>query len=1422
MLSKKLNHSEFEEQAVVGTISNWPQTELASVEFDEASWSTKRDLTIPGIYEAVVEQQTPVLCGFQETNNVSDHFNTGVTYTRYLGIKTSATDYETFLAACVPSQKEWITWLHKDMEGQVIAVVHFANEMAGGVLGAAYDYLCDHLPMAIKEDQVPRLLMSSGDSMWLGSTMSSSTCDHIRSQVATGPQVESLVSETEKEIIRDEYRRLYQPIKLEGTFNPKIDAVLGLINKKNPIKKPEDKKKVNTSVWHGARSKNWEENNLLLTELCDSLLNGFHHSLGLTILDFDDKGQQLSRRKKEAFIGTHALFLDVDEWKQWDREPPKDIEDFRKNYIPKGFPKPAFIMESPNSNTEKYPYPRYRAIYITPSMLNAQQTEIIGQHLMDHIPGCPKDVGFNIMRCGYGNARPECESYTNFDNVLSNEFLNLVLNDHRNRKIDVEAAKEIKNLEISREASRDSQDIVQTHSKRSYEQFNKDFYNEIDFKKWIAQQGHVYLQTTADGWMQYKRAGKEDEGISFAVMPTTEGFIVVVFSTSMDAPAYNEGISGFRFYTYVEDGIDIKNAPTEKNREVFAQYGYEPTPEEEPDLDFWREHQEEETFPNRVIFKKNYYTECVPELKDLEEKYDIIILKAVPDSGKTTLQAELADPTDPRSIKLIITPRKSLCNNSAESIENYVLAKMSPEAVELYQGGISDFIHGDVEKDKEWTAPSYTVSTTINSLERVDKLLKAVEIKNRHLTFDEIDYIISALLDNALKDKAWELLQKIKRMIQFGGATYIMGATATNNSIKRFLRIMQIDETEVVECLLEKPEQKPMPDFQYIYVPNSKQIVEIVAQQIDKYHANKKVFIACATKEVAKSLAEHELIKKRGECGLITSETSQTEKVKEWLACRTLEDMGLETLICSPSIDVGVDLRGPETQIITIRTSTNGGSIATTFQQARRIRDSKYPIEHYTVGSKKTGPPELTQEEYIRLEKDMAKMEWIYHVYGCPEGINSVHYKIDAEYNEQMINDLKEISFDDLLDNGYIEERHFEYYRTKNILAELQGYEKWKKRAMNLNEKSFLKYHCEEEGRKFVERKLYREDMPSKQQFTAGIKRDAARRKEEQDRINEKVVEIIKNREVLSINEIEELRQNGGFEDHTEYKAANAANRLVREFGFGNKTIEKNRDQLPDRAWKVIDQETEKRYVSKEDDKKEKNPIALPLLIKKKRIHEFSKDPTRIRENEEKRIKKVLVPGPITELQYQILKALETEYTEAGRIDKDQIDELSLKIAKKEIPLLNNADGSVSCYSIFQAAIRQFSDDSILKRYKANKEKNGPGNAVYQLFRKLMRDYLSLTFKASGAKNKYRTLVPEDYKAQLEADFDEVLEIYKLTSNLDQLDLQEPEEQPEEQLPDNVIPINTEQALKELGTYEEWKARQEQFEEEERLAIMEG
>ena len=1421
MLSKKLNYSEFEEQAVVGTISNWPQTELASVEFDDASWSTKRDLTVPGIYEAVVEQQTPVLCGFQETNNVSDHFNTGVTYTRYLGIKTSATDYGTFLSSCVPSQKEWITWLHKDMEGKVIVVVSFANEMAGGVLEAAYDYLCDHIPMAIKEDRVPRLLMSSGDSMWLGGTVNISTCNHIRSSVATGPnKVNPLVSKTEKLEIYSKYRAIYPVVKLDEAFDPKTDSISGLVNHKNPIRKPEDKKNVNSKYWHGGRSKNWVEFNLLLGEICDGLLKGFHYFPSLTTQGFDEKGQKLSRRKKTAFVGTHAILLDVDEWEHWDREPPKDIQDFLDNYIPKNFPKPTFIMETPNSNTEKYPYPRYRVIYATSSMLDVKQTEIIGQYLMDNVPGCPKDVGFNIMRCGYGNARPECESYRNFDNIISNEFLNLVLNEHRNRKIKEIAIEDIKNLE----ASRDTRDIVENHSKKTHKEFNRDFYKEVDFRKWINDQGHVFISKTSEGWEQYKRAGKEDEGISFGIVQTSEGFVIVVFSTTMSAPVHGQGMSGFRYYTWVEEGIDIKNTSPDKNREVFSRY--EVQKEEEEYRDIWKKYTLKQKFQNKKILKRDYYTECVQELKDLEQQFKVIVLTAPPDSGKTTLQAELADSLDLSSISLHITPRKTLCNNGANSISNYVFNSLSPEEQELYEDNAADFVHGDVIENENWTAPTHLLSTTINSFKRASDMLKKASINKIRLHWDEIDFIIKSLLGHQLKGSAYKLIQKIKRMMALGGTTYITGATATNSSIKKFLDIMGIQEEEIVECILEKPDPKDLPDFFCFEINNSKNLVEILANRIDKYHRNKRLFIASASKEIVKSLANHELIKKRGALGIITGENSQKEEVSEWLQCKTLEEMGLQTLIVSPSVDVGVDLKGPETQIITIRNSTRGGSIATTFQQARRVRDSKYPIEHYTVNpSKMSGYPLKTEQEYIYIEEQKAKQEYIYKEYGCPVPAlqNDVHYQIKIQKNKEKIEELNKKSLEDLLEEGVIPFEYEEYYRQKQKIAALEGAERYRDDLMSLNEKSFLLYHCEEEGRRFIEVPLDPEDLPNKEQLKIATKRDKARKQKEETEIFEKIVANIKNREVLSINDIEETRQKKGFKSYVEYKAAIETNKVVTTFGPSNKAIEKNLDNLPEQVWSIVDKETEKRYVKdpiKEEEEEqivEKN-LSLALYNKKKKIYDFKNNPEPIKNSEKRRIGKILASWTITELKVNILDFLEKEFTELGRCHIDTLYEQSLEIANKQIALLNNRDGSICYHTVSDAIFVQFSDDGMLKTYKKNRKKHGQGASLFFLFRKLLRDYLSLNFVSVGKGGKQRVLQPDENREDLYKQFDNILDI-KDISEKQQPDI--PKEQVIEPTVKEVIETHVEQPRKEVMTWKQWEAKEAHDLQEERLAIME-
>ena len=191
------------------------------------------------------------------------------------------------------------------------------------------------------------------------------------------------------------------------------------------LKTPEDKARVIDTQkdargvspaqrFHGADSKNWEEETRTAREVISLLKSGY----GVAPAQFkpDPKKAKetgikkyLSHRSRLTFVKTALLMLDGDEWS--DACPaPESVSELLARF-PTMRDDFCFLSESLSSRTEEKPELRFRCGVLLPDYLTGSERDmrafevLVLESLCERYPFVAPAVGKDLSRLGFGNAR---------------------------------------------------------------------------------------------------------------------------------------------------------------------------------------------------------------------------------------------------------------------------------------------------------------------------------------------------------------------------------------------------------------------------------------------------------------------------------------------------------------------------------------------------------------------------------------------------------------------------------------------------------------------------------------------------------------------------------------------------------------------------------------------------------------------------------------------------------------------------------------------------------------------------------------------------------------------------------------------------------------------------------------------------------
>ena len=1342
--------------------------------FEEPSfWSQSDNLTLEQLYQYSLKGHH-IATGYREEWNLKAH-GSGTGYTYFLGIVVDAwanwgirppqsvQEYLTLLPESLVNQIAWIaeTFDSTSENKKYVLVFDFRVLLAGEVIQEGYRYLIEQCPgsnHAFTVNEVPRLILGNKDandkSVWIGGSVPTNICEQI--------------------IEKSRQKARIQNIQLDEDV-PKLDIettkIEGLVNDKYPILDESGKQKILDlkGKLHGSLSRNWQQTSLTLKEWVNLLNKGIHIAPG--VFRYEQENQ--SRRSNKAFQETWFILLDVDEWNESELTPPKTIEEW-KNSLPEEISQwITWVGESASSRSEQKPELRLRVAIAFEIPVEKEDFLAIAEYLHEMIPGTALTVAKDCVRLSYGNGRKDSENVW-YGGYLPFSVLEKVIMKARADELEEARAQSEKTQFLREEHTRKRQNQdPESVTIAPWEAFNL----HSNPHEYLEIEGFTRLDYEgSDGWINYSRPGGEKGKPSIGIRISSKGtWRVSRLSTSIEwlgdsTLSFLEYYCWCKYQLNIMGGISGSNATSFKTAmQKLADEGYgdwgkdfnrkytnelkkyelnlpiepnkyleekektnlndnkleapmDPEKELEEQLAnaYWSI--EKNRLPHHYTIKHNYYTEPrgEPETLDIAKPFKLAWLDGPPGVAKTTFQAAHAARLPVEEMKIVAGPRKILCMNLASYLNEELDYKE-----EIDQNIALDmpvkYVHGDVKLSSEWPLPRAMVTCTIHSLLRVLRFLRKKNVTKIHLALDEIDFIIQALQSPQLYGKAQELLDEIKEIAE-KQTVFLTGATVSAGLVLEFTKALGFTEDDVCQISVKKKVKK---DAKLLFAKvKLTNIIDTIANEIEKLPKKTKIFIAFADKEGVKTLSQHPKIRERGKVQVVTSDNSQQKNIRKLITESTLEAMNIDVLIASPSIDVGINLFGEDTQVIIVRGSTFGAPVKTSWQQARRVRNTKRPIWYISGDIDWTKSLSLAE---IQLQKKYKVYHnFLYYLANTRVFTGNEDKALQAEFDKQgkkLLDKIKDFTLEEALESNYLNSEQKQMLEDALRRAMLQARTEWEIQQELLFEEYFIKYHAEREGMIF---ERWYPETPAEEQIKNTKKNTSIRKKEEKTKYNEAVLTGLIEKEYTSLEEIENKRKEEGYqnEEYNEYDVAVEVNRRMQVTGAPNNLLdhkEEIREKETERAIRMFEQNIVP------EDFQRKYEIYESLHYKELAVQRFYR-----------RVNKDLTKTVCRPIQSIILTYLDQNLSYIGTSYTETFYREILHLAKQKIKIINNERVEITC-SVSDAIFIHFpetlSSYKRMRRYGTSEAK-----ALYNIVNKLFKQYLHKSFVICGEKSKKREL----------------------------------------------------------------------------------
>ena len=1334
-------------------------------------WFQSDNLTLKDLFDHF-NKGYHIATGYREEWNLEQH-HLGAGYTYFLSIivehwdewglesPASIQDYLRLLSESTINQIAWIGEApgSTDDHKKFIIVFDFRVLMAGKIIHEAYHYL-SQIPGADKSytENVPRLIYGkvsdAQESLWIGGSISPDICENIIEKARASSNIQETL---DRESVLEEQVNLQDRLDLNKT------KISGLVNYESPIATETGKQTIIelAGKFHGKASRNWHLKELKVKEWVNLLNQGFHIAPG----DFEYTAPNQSRRAGQAFKQTYLILLDVDEWAESNIEPPKSIEEWKQS-LPSSIAQwITWVGESASSRSKEKPELRLRVAIAFELPIRTDQFISIAKYLHEHIPGTSLKVAKDKVRLSYGNARLESENKW-YGGYLPYQVILDILKKARQEELENNRREaERRQYLFEERLRRKQQGLDQYDGLAPWEAF------DIDLDSYLESKGYTSLDyTSAGGWKSYSRPDGTKGKPSLGIRKANSGaWRVSSLSTSIPWPGTEGTLSFLEFYCWQEYQLDITGGLLGENTTNFKKamqllskdgYGnwekgfnknYQSAvkkvelslpidPDKYPidkleDLDNLSDKDKKElseippywnldgnNLKHHYIINRDYYTQPKgnPEVLEIAGNYKLAWLDGPPGVAKTTFQLAHARKLATDEMKVVAGPRKILAANLASYLNDELRYDQEPDQNVALKMPVK-YIHGDVKLSDNWPLPIAMVTCTIHSMLRTLNFLRKKNITKIHLALDEIDFIIQALYSPQLRGKAQDILNAIKELAE-ENTVYLTGATISPGLVQEFTRTLGFTEEDVCQISINREAQKGGTLlFAKVQMTD---IIDTLANAIEKLPKKHKIFIGFADKEGVKTLSNHPKIQKRGKVQVVTSENSQQEEIKKLMTESTLDDMDIDVLIASPSIDVGINLFGEDTQVIIVRASTFGAPVKTSWQQARRVRNTKLPVWYFSAEVDWT--QSLTLEERKVREKHKVIDNFLYFI-SCSRNIEGKEDKsLFAEFHTAQKKILKTLEHfirqateQDILDSEHLNLTEKEFFMAGVARSLLKARLEWEVEQELLFEEFFIEYHAKREGMEF---RKWVPEKPTEEQVKNTKKASSIRKKEEKTTHDNSVLLQLTGNEYSSLEAIEIKRKEGKYENN-EYEVALEVNKRIQTAGAPNVLLDDGdiRELEAERAIGMIQH------------KIDPNDFQRKYEIYEAFHYPDLADARFNRKNRKDIVSAVCRPIQVKLLDYlnQNLSFMGSEYTEVFYRE-------IFFLMKQKIILINEKGIQVE-RQISDAIFLHFPETlpayKRMRRYGTSEQK-----AFYTIISKVFKQYLHKEFTICGEKSKKRQI----------------------------------------------------------------------------------
>lgn len=1312
------------------------------------------------------KQGAYIASGYREEWHPEAH-GYGSGYSYFLGVKVedwssftkapqNINEYLSHLSDDTVNQIAWISESSDSIEDhkKFIVVFCFTKLITGRVIQEIYQYISEIPGGPNKyEEFVPRIIEpTDAEAQWIGGSISLNICNDIIEKARQNSAINRANNTP-----NNTTTKILDPMVADL---PRLDVdstiIDGLINYKLPIFKPEDKQRIHDKAnsFHGFKSRNWESESSTLKQWFDKLNHGFHIAPG----HFEYSGPDESRRLGKAFRYTHVILLDVDEWEENGIVAPESVDQWFDN-LPNSISQwITWIGESASSRSKEKPELRLRVAIAFEKPISGKYFVEIAKYLHKYIPGTSLRVAKDKVRLSYGNGRKDSTNRW-FGGALPGTIIDEIISQAHEKELENERRQFEKQQWFEEEKVRKVQ--LRKEGKLEDERIAPWEAFDLDAADYITSIGYTKTSDnpSGDGWYNYSRPGGDPGKPSIGIrLSPNRVWRISSFSTSISWPGEDGTISLLEFYCSNKYNLDItggieghnssnfKQAMEFLSKEGYGDWGqnfskkykeavsefkleipFDPRfVDDNKDIETDTENKEEpppywdiekNKLKHNYTINRDYYTEPKgnPDALNIAQNYKVAWLDGPPGVAKTTFQVAHARllPSDEK--KLVAGPRKLLAENLAAYLNN-----------ELHYEGELDqniavsmpvkYIHGDVKVTQAWTAPEYMLTTTIHSMLRSIRVLNEKSVGMIHLSLDEIDFIIQSLYSPQLHGKAQEILDEITAYAE-QNTIYLTGATASTGLILEFVETLGLTEDDVCQISIERKAKKG--GTLLFAKVKIKEIIDTIANAVDTLPKKTKIFVGFADKEHAKTLKEHPKIKKRGKVQMVTSENSQDPEVKKLLTESTLEEMNIDVLIVSPSVDVGVNLFGEDTQVIIVRAATFGAPVKTSWQQARRVRNTQRAI--WYISGEIDWTKSLTLQELQLCKKQKVIDNFIYYISNPRTTEGDIDNGIFAELNaagRRAAEELKNLSYEELMEGDILNGAQKRLLEDSVKRSQLEARIEWEAEQELLFEQQFIEYHAQREGMTF---EIWQPEAPTEEQITITSKDASNRKREEKRQKIEDVNRGIVEHDFDSLEEIESKRKANEYENN-QYEVAIEVNNRMQKVG------------VPDIVLGEGEGEVREQDVQRAVDMMEYD-IEPQDFQRKYEVHEALNNPHLANERYYWKATKDLNKAACKPIQAKLAKYINDNLSYIAGDYIEVFYREILHLAKQNI-MINNK-GIETTYVLSDAIFIHFPETlrsyRRMRRYGTTEAK-----ALYTLFNKILKQYLHRSLVIIGEKGKKR------------------------------------------------------------------------------------